>query len=131
MAMSGSTVGSGGRFTRKDDGAPREAAMNWQAIEGSPEFQELVKARRSFLVPATILFLVFSLGYLLLAAFVHGFMGKQVFGGIPVAFLAALTQVLLTWAITWAYLRRADNTFGPLERRAAEAAPRVAERSAR
>jgi uncharacterized membrane protein (DUF485 family) len=104
--------------------------MDWQAIEGSPEFQELVRARRSFLVPATIVFLVGSLGYLLLAAYAQDFMGKDV-GGIPVAFLLAVTQVLLTWIITWAYLRKADSTFEPLEQRAAEAATRVAEGSAR
>ena len=127
--MSGSTAASGGRFTRKDGGAPREA-IDWQAIECSPEFQELVKARRSFLVPATIVFLVGSIGYLLLAAFVQDFLAMDV-GGIPVAFLAAVTQVLLTWAITWAYLRKADSTFEPLEQRAAQAATRVAEGSAR
>ena len=128
--MSGSTAASGGRFTRKDGRAPREAATDWQAIERSPEFQELVKARRSFLVPATIVFLVGSIGYLLLAAFVQDFLAMDV-GGIPVAFLAAVTQVLLTWAITWAYLRKADSTFEPLEQRAAQAATRVAEGSAR
>jgi uncharacterized membrane protein (DUF485 family) len=119
--MSGTTAGEEGRFRGKE----AEASRDWQAIEASPEFQELVKARRSFLVPATIVFLVVSLGYLLLAAFVHGFMGKQVFGGIPVAFLAALSQVFLTWAITWAYMRKADSTFEPLEQRAAEAAARA------
>jgi uncharacterized membrane protein (DUF485 family) len=129
--VSGSTVGSGGRFTRKDGGAPREAAPDWRAIEGSPEFQELVKSRRSFLVPATIVFFVGAIGYLLLAAFDHGLMGKQVLGGIPLAWLAALTQVLLTWILTWAYLRRADSTFEPLEQRAAEAATRAIEGGAR
>ena len=129
--MSGSTVGAGGRFTRKDGGGPREAGRDWEAIEGSPEFQELVRARRSFLIPATIVFLVFGVGYLLLAAFDHGLMGKQVLGGIPLAWLAALTQVLLTWILTWAYLHRADSTFEPLERRAAESAARAIEGSAR
>jgi uncharacterized membrane protein (DUF485 family) len=124
--MSGTTVGEGGRFRRKGTAPGRD----WQAIEASPEFQELVKARRSFLVPATVVFLVGSLGYLLLAAFAQGFMGKDV-GGIPIAFLAALTQVLLTWAITWAYMRKADSTFEPLEKRAAEAATRATEGSAR
>ena len=124
--MSGTTVGEGGRFRRKEAAPGRD----WQAIEASPEFQELVTARRSFLVPATIVFLVFSLGYLLLAAFVQDFMGKDV-GGVPVAFLAALTQVFLTWAITWAYLRKADSTFEPLEERASEAAARTLEGSAR
>ena len=124
--MSGTTAGESGRFRRPD----AEAGRDWQAIEASPEFQELVKERRSFLVPATIVFLIGSLGYLLLAAYAQDFMGKDV-GGIPVAFLAALTQVLLTWAITFAYLRKADSTFEPLEKRAAEVASRKVEGSAR
>jgi uncharacterized membrane protein (DUF485 family) len=126
-----STEGAGRRFKRTDNGAPQQAAMDWQAIEGSPEFQELVKARRSFLVPATIVFLVGAIGYLLLAAFAQGFMGKEILGGIPIAWVAALSQVLLTWLITWAYLRKADGTFEPLEQRAAEAATRATAGSAR
>jgi uncharacterized membrane protein (DUF485 family) len=118
--------GTAGRFRRKDGDAPTD----WRAIEASPEFQELVQERRSFLVPATIVFLVGSIGYLLLAAFVQDFMGADI-GGIPIAFIAAVTQVLLTWAITWAYLRKADSTFEPLEQRAAEAATRMIEGSAR
>jgi uncharacterized membrane protein (DUF485 family) len=116
--VSGTTAGEGGRFTRKD----AKVGRDWQAIEASPEFQELVKARRSFLVPATVVFLVVGIGYLLLAAFDHGLMGKQVFGGIPFAFLAALSQVLLTWVLTAAYLRKAASTFEPLEQRTTEAA---------
>ena len=115
--MSGTTVGEGGRFRRKET----EPGRDWQAIEASPEFQELVTARRSFLVPATIVFLVGAIGYLLLVSFAQDFMGKDV-GGIPVAFLAALIQVLLTWAITFAYLRKADSTFEPLEQKASKAA---------
>ena len=118
--------GTAGRFRRKDT----EPAIDWRAIEESPEFQELVKERRSFLVPATIVFLVGAIGYLLLVSFAQDFMGKEV-GGIPIAFIAATLQVLLTWAITWAYLRKADSTFEPLEQRAAKAATRVAEGSAR
>ena len=114
--MSGTTVDEGGRFKRK-----AEPTRDWQAIEASPEFQELVKARRSFLVPATIVFLVGAIGYLLLVSFAQDFMGKDI-GGIPIAFLAALVQVLLTWAITFAYMRKADSTFEPLEQKAAKAA---------
>ena len=80
-----------------------------------------MKARRSFLVPATIVFLVGAIGYLLLVSFAQDFMGKDI-GGIPIAFLAALVQVLLTWAITFAYMRKADSTFEPLEQKAAKAA---------
>ncbi len=115
--MSGTTTGEGGRF-RRTEGAP---SRDWQAIEASPEFQELVKARRSFLVPATIVFLVGAIGYLLLVSFAQDFMGNEI-GGIPIAFIAAVTQVLLTWAITFAYMRKADSTFEPLEQKAAKAA---------
>jgi len=115
--MSGTTAGESGRFRRPD----AKAGRDWQAIEASPEFQELVKARRSFLVPATIVFLVGALGYLLLVSFAQDFLSKDV-GGIPLAFLLALTQVLLTWAITFAYMRKADSTFEPLEQKAAKAA---------
>jgi uncharacterized membrane protein (DUF485 family) len=115
--MTGTTAGEGGRFKRTDTKPGRD----WQAIEASPEFQELVKERRSFLVPATIVFLVGSLGYLLLSAYAQDFMGKDV-GGIPIAFIFAVGIVVLTWAITFAYLRKADSTFEPLEQKAAKAA---------
>jgi uncharacterized membrane protein (DUF485 family) len=117
---------SSGRFTRTDQRAP-----DWLAIERSAEFKELVRARRSFLVPATIVFLVGSIGYLLLAAFAPGVMGWQIVDGLPFAWIAAMTQVLLTWALTWAYLRRADSKFEPLEERAAAVAERKLEGSER
>jgi uncharacterized membrane protein (DUF485 family) len=41
---------------------------------------------------------------------------------MPLAFLLAVAQVLMTWVVTALYLRAADRDFEPLERRAAEAA---------
>src|SRR5215203_5554771 len=59
------------RFERS--GQPSAAkTVDWLAVEHSQEFKELVRERRRFLVPATIVFLVGSIGYLLLAAFVPG-----------------------------------------------------------
>jgi uncharacterized membrane protein (DUF485 family) len=117
---------SSGRFTRTDQRAP-----DWLAIERSPEFKDLVQERRGFLVPATIVFLVGAIGYLLLAAFVPGVMGWQITDGLPFAWIAAITQVLLTWVLTWAYLRKADRDFEPREQRAAAVAEREVEGSVR
>jgi uncharacterized membrane protein (DUF485 family) len=105
--------------------------VDWLAIERSTEFKELVQERKRFLVPATIVFLVGSIGYLLLAAFVPGVMGWQIVDGLPFAWIAAITQVLLTWVLTWAYLRKADNDLEPLEQRAAAVAERSAEEVSR
>jgi uncharacterized membrane protein (DUF485 family) len=118
------------RFERS--GQPAAArAVDWLAVERSEEFQELVQARRRWLVPLTIVFLVGSIGYLLLAAFVPGVMGWQITDGLPFAWVAAVTQVLLTWALTWAYLRKADRDFEPLEQRAAAVAERTTDGGAR
>jgi uncharacterized membrane protein (DUF485 family) len=69
--------------------------------------------------------------YLILAAFAPGFMSTQIVDGLPVAWLAAMAQVLMTWAVTWAYLRKAETEFQPLEQRAAAlAAPRFAREEA-
>lgn len=112
-SMQDSTLGEQGR----DSGD-----IDWSAIEDSPEFQELVRRRRAFLVPATIAFLGVFLTYLVLAAFAPGVMGTQIADGLPLAWLAAMAQVLLTWIVAWAYLRHADRVLEPLERRAADAA---------
>ena len=98
------------------------ADIDWRSIEGSPEFRELVAARRRFVLPASIFFLAFFLVYLLLAALAPGLMGTTVWGGATLGFLLAVAQVLMTFAVTILYLRQADRVLEPLERRAAEGA---------
>jgi uncharacterized membrane protein (DUF485 family) len=122
---------SGTRRFERAGGPSRAQAPDWPAIERSQEFQELVQERRRFLVPATIVFLVGAIGYLLLAAFVPGVMGWQVVDGLPFAWLSAICMVLLTWVLTFAYLRKADRDFEPLEERAAAVAERTTEGAAR
>ena len=100
----------------------RSADIDWEAIEGSPEFRELVDARRRFVLPASIFFLAFFTVWLLLAALAPGLMATPVWGGATLGFLLAVAQVLMTFVITILYLRQADRVFEPLERRAAERA---------
>ena len=118
------------RFDRSGQPATGQT-VDWLAVERSEEFQELVTTRRRFLAPLTIVFLVGSIGYLLLAAFAPGIMDWQIADGLPFMWVASVGQVLLTWALCWAYLRKADRDFQPLEERAAAVAEREAEGSAR
>jgi uncharacterized membrane protein (DUF485 family) len=118
------------RFERKGQPAAAQS-VDWLAVERSSEFQELVRERRRWLTPMTIVFLVGSLGYLLLAAFVPGVMGWQIVDGLPFAWISAVCMVLLTWVLTFAYLRKADRDFEPLEERAAAVAQRTTEGAAR
>ena len=95
---------------------------DWQAIERSPEFRELVTKRRRFVVPATAFFLAWYLGFVLLAGYAEDFMGSSVYEGLTVGYVLALTQFIMVWGLAWAYLRKADRDFEPLEQAAAQRA---------
>jgi uncharacterized membrane protein (DUF485 family) len=121
----------GGAAVRADDG-PREASdtagsahhpeIDWIAAERSPEFQELVRRRRSFVVPALAFVFIWYFGFIALAGYAPDFMGESLYEGFTVGYALALSQFVMTWVLGWMYLRRADRVFDPLAHRAAERA---------
>ena len=96
--------------------------IDWIAAERSPEFRELIKKRRSFVLPATIFFLSWYFGFIILAGYAEDFMGEYVYEGVTVGYLLALSQFIMVWTLGWLYLRKADRDFDPLARKAAETA---------
>jgi uncharacterized membrane protein (DUF485 family) len=98
--------------------------VDWEAIERSPEFQELVHRRRSFVVPATIFFLAYYMAFILLAGYATDFMGSSVYEGLTVGYCLALTQFVMVFALGIMYLRRADRDYDPLAQRVVEMAER-------
>ena len=114
-------------MTQPLDRAPAE--VDWEAIERSPEFQELVHRRRSFVIPCTIFFLSWYLGFILLAAYAEGFMGERVYQGLTVGYCLALTQFAMVFGLGLWYLRKADREFDPLSDAAVEAAADSDEKS--
>ena len=94
--------------------------INYEAVEASPEFQELVKKRRAFVFPATIFYLVWYMGFILLAAYAESFMARSVYEGLTVGYVLALTQFLMVLVLGLAYLRLANNTYDPLAEKAIE-----------
>jgi uncharacterized membrane protein (DUF485 family) len=97
-------------------------AVDWTRIERSPEFRELTSRRHRFIAVASAVTAVSFVVYLGLATFATDLMGTTVLGGVPIAWLAAMSQVFVTWVVTWAYLRQADRVFAPLEKRVADSA---------
>jgi uncharacterized membrane protein (DUF485 family) len=118
--MSDRTAPDAARATSaaQDDDAPQ---VDWTRIEASDEFRDLTRRRHGFIAVAAAVSGGAFLVYLGLAVFATDLMGTTV-GGVPIAWLVAMTQVFITWAVTWAYLRQADNVFAPLEERAVERA---------
>jgi uncharacterized membrane protein (DUF485 family) len=110
---------------RATGGSDDEPGIDWVAAERSPEFRELIKRKRAFVVPATVFFLAWYFGFIVLAGYAPGFMGEEfIADGMTVGYALALTQFLMTWGLGWMYLRRADRVFDPLAERAAEVALR-------
>jgi len=106
------------RAGRTHDASARD--IDWEAIEASPEFQELVRTRRSFVVPATIFFLAWYMGFVVLAAYAEDFMSERVYQGLTVGYCLALTQFVMVLVLGVMYLRRADKVYDPLAAKAIE-----------
>jgi uncharacterized membrane protein (DUF485 family) len=88
--------------------------VDWSAVAQSPEFRELIAARRRFVLPATIFFLAWYLGFILLAGYAPDFMARSVYQGLTVGYCLALTQFVVVGALGIMYLRRAERVYDPL-----------------
>jgi uncharacterized membrane protein (DUF485 family) len=80
---------------------------DWAAIERLPEFQDLVRAKRAFIVPATVFFLAYYFALPALVGYWPDLMSTTVVGRINVAYLFALSQFAMAWTLMAAYVRRA------------------------
>ncbi len=96
--------------------------IDWEAVAESPEFKELARKRRSFVVPATVFFLAWYFGFIILAGYAQDFMGEKVIKDVTVGYLFALSQFVMVWVLAAWYLRKADRDFDPLAAKAAERA---------
>ena len=103
-------------------GPDRHPEVDWEAVERSSEFRELTKRKRAFVVPATLFFLAWYFGFIILAGYAPDFMGEEFLtDGLTVGYVLALTQFIMTWALAAWYLRRSDRVFDPLATKAREA----------
>jgi uncharacterized membrane protein (DUF485 family) len=103
----------------------RAREHDWERIEQSPEFQELVRRRRSFVVPATIFFLTYYMGFILLTGYAEDFMASSIYEGLTVGYTLALTQFVMVFVLGIWYLRKASREYDPLAERVVESAERA------
>jgi uncharacterized membrane protein (DUF485 family) len=105
-------------------------SYDWQEIERLPEFQELVRSRRRFSYTAGATGIGFGALYVVLAATAPGLTGTHVAGSFSLGFAGGVALVVMTWAITWMYMRRSNAVWGPLEARVRERAAGLAAQTA-
>lgn len=86
--------------------AARKAA-EWKAIEESSDFQELMRAKRNFIIPSTIFFIIYYFALPILVGYFPSLMNINVFGHVNIAYLFALSQFFMAWILMAMYVRRA------------------------
>ncbi|HEX2092986.1 MAG TPA: DUF485 domain-containing protein [Longimicrobiaceae bacterium] len=99
---------------------PVSPGDDWARVEADPEFRALVRAKRSFLLPATVFFIVYYFALPVLVGYFPEAMGRDVFGEVNVAYLFALSQFFMAWILMWLYVRRARGFDAQAERIAAQ-----------
>jgi uncharacterized membrane protein (DUF485 family) len=95
-------------------GSERTSRVDYSAIAQSSNFKELIRKRRSFVLPATIFFLVWYFGFIVLAGYSQDFMGERIWKGLTVGYLFALSQFVMVWVLAGLYLRRSNRVLDPI-----------------
>ncbi len=101
-------LGRGGPKPEHEKTASEDADVyDWAAIAADPGFAELKAAKRRFIVPATIFFLVYYMTLPVLIGFFPAIMKTPVWGKVNWAYLFALSQFIMTWVVCALYVRTA------------------------
>ncbi|GAA4529100.1 DUF485 domain-containing protein [Brachybacterium paraconglomeratum] len=84
------------------------------AVQQSEEFGQLRRNFRGFAIPMTVAFLVWYLAYVLLSTYAEGFMSIHVIGNLNLGIILGFSQFLMTFAITFLYIRHANKNLDPI-----------------
>jgi uncharacterized membrane protein (DUF485 family) len=98
---------------RTDLAAPGHAGPDFPHIAQSAEFRELRGKLRRFTFPMTLVFVVWYVGYVVLAAYFPDFMGIRLFGAVNIGLALGIGQFVSTLVITALYLRYAAKEIDP------------------
>lgn len=82
---------------------------DWERVAASAEFKALIAAKRRFIIPATVFFLVYYFALLILIWRAPELMSRRVFGVVNIAYLFALSQFFMVWILALFYVRAANR----------------------
>lgn len=99
--------------TGEHTGGP-QPVVPWQELDASPEFRNLLAAKRRFLIPAIAFFLVYYFALPLGNGLLPDLMKTNLIGNINLAYVFALSEFLMAWILAYVYISRAERVFDKL-----------------
>ncbi|MBL9181225.1 MAG: DUF485 domain-containing protein [Verrucomicrobiaceae bacterium] len=84
-----------------------KSPVNWDQIEAKPAFRSLLGRKAKFIISATIFFLAYYLSLPVLVGWFPDLMKTPVWGKVNVAYVFALSQFVMAWAVAFIYVRKA------------------------
>jgi uncharacterized membrane protein (DUF485 family) len=98
-----------------------ERNSEWERIERTSAFKELMRKKKAFIIPATIFFFVFYFTLPFLTAFTT-VLNADAFGPISWAYVYAFAQFAMTWGLAYLYVAQANKWDDLVDRARREAA---------
>lgn len=87
--------------------APRQEISVWDRVAQMEDFKKLLAARKAFVIPATIFFVVYYFALPVSVGYFAAFMQRKIWGPVNIAYLFALSQFVVAWLIAYLYVRAA------------------------
>lgn len=81
----------------------------WDAIEADADFKKLLAAKARFILPASIFFVAYYFTLPILVGWWPDLMKKEVWGKVNVAYVFALSQFFMAWALAFIYVKAASK----------------------
>jgi uncharacterized membrane protein (DUF485 family) len=103
--------------TRDHDPSPPSPTTReeyYLTVWRSAEFRDLRRRYRRFVIPVTVMSLLWYFVYVFLAAYASGFMGRIIAGQITVGLILGLLQFVSTFGVTALYIRYAERVLDPV-----------------
>ena len=89
----------------------------YDELHESPDFIELRRRYRGFVIPATIAFLSWYLLYVVMSNWATDFMSRSVIGNVHVGLVFGVLQFVTTFVLAYVYARFANSRLDPLARK--------------
>ena len=81
----------------------------WDRVQEMDEFRLLILAKKEFVIPATVFFVVYYFLLPILVGYAPALMSRKVWGAVNWAYLFALSQFFVAWAIAFLYVNAAKT----------------------